>query len=193
MTRVPEPTRDQLDAEGRAVYDRIAQTRGAARGPYGVLLYHPALCERVAALGEQLRFRSGLPGADRELAILAAGRESEAPYEWAAHEPIALREGTRPEAIAVVRDGRATHGLRTREALIVDTVRAVYRAHRLTADEFVRADAELGRQGLIELVTLAGYYGMIAAVLNTFEVDLPPGTTPAFGPRADGGAPPERR
>jgi hypothetical protein len=27
-------------------------------------------------------------------------------------------------------------------------------------------------------VTLAGYYGMVASVLNAFEVDLPPGTTP---------------
>jgi 4-carboxymuconolactone decarboxylase len=188
MTRVPEPRRDLLDARGRDLYDRIAETRGATRGPYGVLLHHPDLCERVAALGEQLRFRSGLPGADRELAILTAGRESEAPYEWAAHEPIALREGTRPEAIAVVREGQATVGLRPREAVIVDTVRALYRARRLTAEEFARADAEFGRQGLIELVTLAGYYGMIAAVLNAFDVDLPAGLSAPFGYR-DGGRP----
>jgi hypothetical protein len=41
-------------------------------------------------------------------------------------------------------------------------------------------------------VTLAGYYGMIAAVLNAFEVDLPPGTAPPFGRRADRGAMLER-
>jgi len=64
-------------------------------------------------------------------------------------------------------------------------VRTLYRAHRLTADEFARAEAELGRQGLIELVTLAGYYGMIAGVLNAYEVDLPTGATPAFTRRAD--------
>ena len=193
MTRVPEPIRDQLDPEVRELYDRIARTRGATRGPYAVLLHHPALCERVAALGELLRFESGLPGADRELAILTAGREAEAPYEWAAHEPVALREGTRTEAIAVVREDRPTHGLRPREAVIVDTVRAIYRARGLTADQFARADAELGRQGLIELVTLAGYYGMIAAILNVYEVDLPPGATPVFGRRAGAEASPERR
>ena len=193
MTRVPEPTRDQLDPEARDLYDRIAQTRGATRGPYVVLLHHPALCERVAALGELLRFHSGLPGADRELAILTAGREAEAPYEWAAHQPVALREGTRAEAIAVVREDRPTHDLRPREAVIVDTVRAIYRARGLTADQFARAAAELGRRDLIELVTLAGYYGMIAAILNAYEVDLPPGATPVFGRRAGGEASPERR
>jgi 4-carboxymuconolactone decarboxylase len=193
MTRVPEPSREQLDPADRALYDRIAATRGGTRGPYLVLLHHPALCERVAALGELLRFHGELPAADRELAILAAGREAEAPYEWAAHEPIALRAGTRPDAIAVVRDARPTHGLRPREALIVDVVRAIHREHRLPADAFARAEAELGRRGLIELVTLAGYYGMVAAILNSFEVDLPAGATPAFGRRADGGSVPGSR
>jgi 4-carboxymuconolactone decarboxylase len=192
MTRVPEPSRDQLDPEMQALYDRIARTRGATRGPYVVLLHHPALCDRVAALGEQLRFHSTLSGAERELVILTAGREAEAPYEWAAHEPIALREGTRPEAIAVVRDGGPTHGLRPREALIVDTVRAIYRDRGLTAEQFARAEAQLGRQELIELVTLAGYYGMIAAVLNAFDVDLPPGATAPFGRRVDRGSAPGR-
>src|SRR5262245_3823029 len=140
MTRIPEPSREELEPSARGVYDRIAATRGGLRGPYGVLLNHPALCERVGALGEQLRFHSILSGADRELAILAAGREAESPYEWAAHEPIALREGTRPEAIAIVREGASTHGLHRREALIVDTVRALYRAHRLTPAELARAE-----------------------------------------------------
>jgi 4-carboxymuconolactone decarboxylase len=180
MTRVPEPTRDQLDPDAQAVYDQIAASRGALRGPYGVLLHHPPLCERVGALGEQLRFRSGLPGPDRELAILTVGREIEAAYEWVAHEVIARREGTRPEAIAVVLEGRSTAGLSRREAVIVDTVRALYRTRRLTQGEFDRAEAELGRRGLVELVTLAGYYGMIGAVLNAFDVDLPPGATPPF-------------
>jgi len=180
MTRIPEPTRDALSPEARVVHDRIAQTRGGVRGPYGVLLHHPVLADLVARLGEQLRFRSGLPGADRELAILAAGREHESAYEWAAHEPIARREGTRPEAIAVVRDRGETTGLQPREALLVDTVRTLLREHRLTAAQFARAEVELGRTGLLELVILAGYYGMIAGVLNAYEVDLPPGDRPAF-------------
>ena len=183
MTRIPEPARESLTDEGRAVYDGIARSRGALRGPYGVLLHHPELAERVAQLGEQLRFRSLLSGADRELAILTAGREYEAPYEWVAHEPIALREGTRPEAVAVLRDGGATGRLASREALIVDTVRMLLREHRLTDAQFARAEAELGRPGLLELVTLAGYYGMIAGVLNAYEVDLPAGAArPPFGP-----------
>ena len=181
MTRLPDPVRDDLPQDARDVYDRIATSRGGARGPYAMLMHHPALADAVAQLGEQLRFRSVLPGADRELAILVAGREVEALYEWAAHEPIALREGTRPEAIDVARaGGDATEGLTDRERIIVETVRAMYRRRRLTDEEYAHAEGEFGREGTIELVTLAGFYGMIGFVLNAFEVDLPQGVSPAF-------------
>jgi 4-carboxymuconolactone decarboxylase len=180
MTRLPEPAREDLSPEGQQAYDAITATRGRIVGPFLALLHHPALAEKVAAVGEQLRFRSTLSGAERELAILTAGREVEALFEWAAHEPIAVREGARPEAIAVVRDRRPTEGLASRERLIVDTVRALFRERRLADDLYARAEAELGRQRLVELVVLAGYYGMIGFVLNAFEVDLPAGVTPAF-------------
>jgi len=64
-------------------------------------------------------------------------------------------------------------------------VRMLLREHRLTDAQFARAEAELGRRALLELVTLAGYYGMIAGILNAYEVDLPAGATSPFGRRAD--------
>jgi 4-carboxymuconolactone decarboxylase len=185
MTRLPDVRRDALSPEGQAAYDNIVSTRGEVRGPFALLLHHPLLAERVAAVGELLRFHSVLPGADRELAILAAGREVEAPYEWAAHEPIGRREGTRPEAIEVVRDRRPTTDLAPREALIIDTVRALYGERRLSEDHYARLETEFEREALVELVVLAGYYGMIGFVLNAFDLDLPAGATPAF-PRSAG-------
>jgi 4-carboxymuconolactone decarboxylase len=38
----------------------------------------------------------------------------------------------------------------------------------------------LGDTGLVELVSLCGYYTLISFVLNAFEVPLPPDTTPAW-------------
>ena len=45
---------------------------------------------------------------------------------------------------------------------------------------YARAEAELGRQALVEVVVLAGYYGLIGFVLNAFEADLPAGATSPF-------------
>ncbi len=180
MARLPTVKREELAPEDQAIWDRVATSRGSVRGPMALLMHHPALSGLVAEVGAQIRFRGVLSGADRELAILAAGREVEATYEWAAHEPLGLEEGVRPEAIEVLRHQRPTTDLQPREALIVDTVRALYRQHRIPAELYARAEAELGRQPLVELVVLSGYYGMIGFVLNAFEAELPDGVTPAF-------------
>jgi 4-carboxymuconolactone decarboxylase len=173
-------TRDQLGPEGQRVWDLVATSRGRVGGPHQFLLHHPAIAGRVAELGSQLRYRGLLSGADRELTILAAGREVESTYEWAAHEPLGLQAGVRPEAIEVLRNRRSTEGLQPREAVIIETVRGLYRQHRLEDDLYARAESEFGRQALIELVVLAGYYGLIGHVLNAFDADLPAGLSPAF-------------
>jgi 4-carboxymuconolactone decarboxylase len=180
MARLPDRTRDELSAEDQGVWDRVVGTRGSVRGPFGIMIHNPQVCDRVAALGAQLRFNSSLSGADKELAILTAGREVEARYEWVAHEPLGLKDGTRPEAIDVLRHQKSTEGLEPREALIIDTVRTIYREHKLSDEHYARAEAEFGRAGMVELVVLSGYYGMIGYVLNTFEADIPAGAPPTF-------------
>jgi 4-carboxymuconolactone decarboxylase len=189
VARVPRLRREDLDPEGQGAFDRIAAARGAVRDPFATLLHHPLVAERVAAVGELLRFHSVLDGADRELAILTAGREVEALFQWADHLEVALREGTRPAAIELVRERGSTERLLPREALIVETVRALFRDHRLSDEHYARAEAEFGRRALMELVALAGYYAMMGFFLNAFEIDLPEGSTPAFvtGPGSPAG------
>ena len=180
MARLPSLERDGLDAESQAVWDRVNGSRGSVRGPMALLMHNPPLADRVAELGSQLRFRGVLSGADRELAILTAGREVEAGYEWVAHEPLGLQEGTRAEAIDVLRRQRSTDELEPRERIIIDAVRTIMREHRLSDTQYAQVEAEFGKPGIVELVVLAGYYGLIGYVLNTFEADLPEGSKPPF-------------
>ena len=180
MARLPELEREELDPESQAVWDRVSGSRGSVRGPMALLMHNPPLADRVAELGSQLRFRGTLSGADRELAILTAGREVEAGYEWVAHEPLGLQEGTRPEAIEVLRQQGSTDGLESRERIIIDAVRTIMREHRLSDGQYVVVEAEFGKSGIVELVVLAGYYGLIGYVLNTFEADLPEGSKQPF-------------
>jgi 4-carboxymuconolactone decarboxylase len=180
MARLPAVKREDLAPEFQAVWDRVAETRGGVGGPSAIMMHHPALGSRTTEVGAQLRFSGVLSDADRELTILTAGREVEATYEWAAHEPLGVKAGVSPAAIEVLRHQHLTADLPPHEALIIDTVRALYRQHKIPADLYAQAEAALGRQGLIELVVLAGYYGMIGFLLNGFEADLPAGVTPAF-------------
>lgn len=180
MARLPDLAREALDPESQAVWDRVTGSRGSVRGPMALLMHNPPLADRVAELGSQLRFRGVLSGAERELAILTAGREVEAGYEWVAHEPLGLQEGTRPDAIEVLRHQRSTDGLLPRERIIIDAVRAIMRDHRLSDAQYAEVEAEFGRPATVELVVLAGYYGLVGYVLNTFEVDMPAGAKSPF-------------
>jgi 4-carboxymuconolactone decarboxylase len=180
MARLPDLKREALDADSQAVWDRVAGSRGSVRGPMALLMHNSPLADRVAELGARLRFQGTLSGADRELAILTAGREVEATYEWAAHEPLGRDEGVSSEAIEVLRSQGPTSGLGQHEALIIDTVRTIHREHKLSDEAYARAEAAFGKSGLVEIVVLAGYYGLIGYVLNVFEAELPDGATPAF-------------
>ena len=180
MSRLPAVKREDLSADDQAVWDRLTVTRGTVRGPSAIMMHHPSLADRVGALIDKLRYDGVLSGADRELTILTAGREVEAVYEWAAHEPLGLQAGVSAAAVEALRQQGPTSDLPAHEALIIDTVRALYRQHRIPAELYTRAEAELGRQALVELVVLAGCYGMLGFVLNGFEAELPAGVQPAF-------------
>ena len=180
MARLPTLKRENLDADSQAVWDRVTASRSSVRGPMALLMHNPPLADRVAELGARLRFQGTLSGADRELAILTAGREVEAVYEWAAHESIATEVGVSADAIETLRHQRSTAELVPHEALIIDVVRAIYREHTLSDELYAKAEATFGQSGLVEIVVLAGYYGLIGYVLNVFEADLPEGVTPAF-------------
>ena len=171
MSRLPESARESLPQRGQQAWDHIAATRGGVAGPYQVLIKVPALAERVADLGTYLRFEGLLAGTDRELAILVVARAIGSRYEWVGHEAIARREGVRPEAIEVVRAQGSPASLAARERLIVELVRTLQREHRIGDELFAAAEAELGRERVVELVGLAGYYGMVALVLVGYEVE----------------------
>ncbi len=105
MARLPDIL-GSLEAEAKKVYDRIASKRGRIGGPFAALMHHPPLAERVAAVGEYLRYDATLPGDIRELAIIITARHVSQPYEWVAHAAIAIREGLPEEIVEQVRTRR---------------------------------------------------------------------------------------
>ncbi|OGK99079.1 MAG: hypothetical protein A3E31_08060 [Candidatus Rokubacteria bacterium RIFCSPHIGHO2_12_FULL_73_22] len=179
MARIPTVTRrSDLAPEHHAAWDAIAQSRGHVVGPFTVLLHSPELAARAAHLGAHIRFECTLPPADRELAILAVARALDCRFEWAAHVPIARREGVRETAITALRERRAPAGLTPAEAAIVGYVSQLLARHRVDEPTFAAVRGRLGVQGVVELTAAAGYYGLIAGILNAFEILPEPGTDP---------------
>ncbi len=165
----------------RAAYERIAAPpRNRVSGPYRVWLRRPALAESIENLGRSLRFGGTLPAALRELAILATARHWGASYEWTAHEPHARSAGLDDAAIDAVRHRRRPEAAGAGALAVYDVCTELHTRHGLSDETFASAVAELGHDGVIELVALVGYYTMVAMTLNAFCVPLPDGVAPPF-------------
>src|SRR3972149_6793534 len=173
MARLPDIL-GTLDPAAQKVYERIAAKRGKIRGPYVPLMHHPALAERVADLGEYLRFDATLPGDMRELAILITARHVAQPFEWVMHAPVAKKEGLPDDIIERV---RARGDLASLPARYVRAARVV---QHVLQRESVPSLLQAGHAHFLLDLVLAGYYQTIAAVLFAFDVPLPEGTPAPF-------------
>ena len=111
--RLPLPKRDDLDETGKRAYDHAAapgKSIVGLRGPAGICLYSPKTAEVRTKFNNYLRFE--VFGAKiREVAILTVAREMDSQFEWAAHEPEALKEGVPAEVVDVIKHRKSTQGL----------------------------------------------------------------------------------
>jgi 4-carboxymuconolactone decarboxylase len=180
----PLTRRDQVQERHRAIFDTVAESRGSVRGPFGILMHSPLLCRPHLDVGTFLRFNSGLEADSRELAIIATAREKDCPYIWAAHAPAARQAGLSAAIVSAVRDRGDLAGLPSVERDIVDYTRQLAQENAVGAALFDRLQGRHGVPWLVELTCLIGHYGIVASILNAFEVapapdaeQLPLGTT----------------
>jgi alkylhydroperoxidase family enzyme len=102
--RVPLVERETVPAADLPAYDHVAKSRGAGRMPnvFKALANNPAVMERVAAVGEYMRFQSNIDPQLRELAILTTAQEIRCTYEWTAHYTIAQKLGVSAKLLSSV-------------------------------------------------------------------------------------------
>lgn len=164
---------------------------GSLVGPFNALVAAGEIGRAVQAVGAAVRYHGRLAPDARELAVLLVARHRRAAFEWYAHAPIARRSGLAESVVEAVRDGRQpvlTDPADLALAAVHDTVAELLATGRLAQPTFDAAIGALGEEGVVELVILTGYYGMLADVLNSFDVGAPGGDP--FGPTGlDGSRP----
>jgi 4-carboxymuconolactone decarboxylase len=187
LNRLPVVKREQMDAEGKKVYDHIAGGAGkvaSPTGPASVGLYSPGAAEPLRSLNEYLRRKGNLLGNPiTELAILVAAREGDSQYVWSAHEPAALKAGITQPVIDVVKYNKEVSGAGEKETVVIRLGRQLLREHKLDSGTFAKAVELFGKQGTVELVTLMGDYVLNSLLTDAFDQHLPPERKPLLPPR----------
>ncbi len=178
-SRLPLPDRTALDEEGKAIYDSMANFESGAimglRGPSALTLHSPSVTKLSLPLNNYLRFETDFSGAVRELVILVAARDMDSRFEWAAHEPQALKEGVPQSTIDAIKFRKPTKGLPAEHVLIIDYGRQVLQNHCVTSEMFARLEAAYGSKGVVDLATLMGNYLTLAVLLATVGAQVPSG------------------
>src|SRR5579875_2633876 len=185
--RLPLPKREELDPESQASYDRIVKGGAGAirglKGPSGIQLHSPKYSKYARPVNYYLRFEAGFSPRVREVAILTTARECDSQFEWAAHEPEAVKEGVPASLIDVIRHRGPLTGVDAADANIIQLGREMFGARKVSAPTYAAALKQFGRRGLVDLVALMANYAGTAAVLTAFDMQLDPGTEPGLPPR----------
>ena len=177
----PLATGELTEQQTQALADFVA-ARGEPTGPWIALLRSPELMKRTRGVSDYLRFESVVPGWLREFVILMTARQWGQNYEWNAHYAIAMDEGLSPDIARAIAEGRRPDGMVREEAILYDFCMELQRNHSVSDATYERAVERFGEQGVVEVVSLMGYYTMISLILNTSRAPLPEGATPALAP-----------
>jgi SAM-dependent methyltransferase/alkylhydroperoxidase family enzyme len=167
---------------GSAPPTRIVDEHGDLQGPFNAMHHYPALGHALQELGAVLRFGGLLPDRARELVILTVAAAWESEFEWWAHHRIGREIGLTDDEIAAVRASAPMALDDHVERAALDVARATTSRGDLDEGEYARAYDALGDRMLIEVLTLVGYYALLALQMRVHRVPLPEGATPSFAP-----------
>jgi 4-carboxymuconolactone decarboxylase len=182
MTRIPYVRREDLGPEGRQLWDGIVNTwgdlavtaNGGLAGPFNALVTAPDAGRRLSALGATLRFGTSIERRLSEVAIITIGARWQAEFEWWAHARMAREHGVAGAVVDAIGRGEDPPFGAGDERAVYTVARQLGDAGHLDQGTYDAAHRLLGDAGMVELVSLCGYYTLISFLLNAFAVPLPP-------------------
>ena len=176
MPRIPELVTEEMNPAQKEIYnDIMAGPRSSLRGPFHAWLHSPGLADPAQKLGAFCRFSSSLPKRLSELAIIVVARHWCAQFEWYAHAPMAIEAGISPDVVEAIRTKKTPSLCLKDEILIYDFVTELLGQRTVSQFTYDRAEEMLDQHGVVDLVGIVGYYCLVSATLNVFDMPLPDG------------------
>jgi 4-carboxymuconolactone decarboxylase len=194
VSRLPYLRRDELGADGQSVWDSIIGTRagqlvnadGGLIGPFNAFVHAPDVGQHLTSLGAVLRFGTSIERRLSEVAIITVGARWKAEFEWWAHARMARQHGVPDAVVDAIGRGEDPPFAVADERAVYTVARQLTETGQLSQEAYDAARQLLGDAGIVELVSLCGYYTLVSFLLNAFAVPLPPDAAPQWKGRAGG-------
>jgi 4-carboxymuconolactone decarboxylase len=185
--RLPFPKREELDDEGKKVYDYIIGPKRLAGATPTVRVYSPKLAAPLEEMAKYLKYETGLPDRLLEIAVLTTARENECQFEWTQWEthgrdPKDSRH-IEPEIIDIIKFQKPVTGLGEKETTIINFGREMITKRKVSSATFADTLRLFGQRGTLDLVWLMGDYTAASLELTAFDQQLLPGQKPLLPSR----------
>lgn len=175
MARVPFVNRDELPADGQAVFDRIAASRGSPPGHiWRALMNAPNLADKVLSIADELRQGVTIDRRYRELAVMMVGLVTQCRYEFDHHWNAARRAGVSADQLNALADFE-------KSPLFDDKEKAVLRFAKEATERGPVADAawtalrgSFDNRQALEIVLTVAWYNTVVRILLPLEVEMEP-------------------
>jgi len=91
---------------------------------------------------------------------------------------MAEKGGLSPKIITAIQRREVPHFTNPDESAVYHFCTELYLESTVSDAKYEEAKQYLGEQGLVDLVGILGYYGMVAMTLNVFKMPLPDNVQP---------------
>ncbi len=169
------PPADYTAEQKQAVADFEAARKLPISGPFQPLLHSPQVMTVARSMGDYLRYKSAIGTTLSELVILIVAREWTQDYEWHVHHPIALKAGIKASVADAIAEGRRPQGMSDDEDIVYGFSMELQHSKRVSDATYARAEKRFGKQGVIDLTGVIGYYTLLAMEMNMAQYEPPQG------------------
>lgn len=180
LGRAPEP--DVVDPEvEKALPTTLFYRDGKPLRMFSALSYHAPAFHAVRQYSNTLGAGSNLTLREREIIILRVAARVGSRYEWDMHSALCSTRGLLTDAeIRVIGEVDAeldgeTFGV-PKERTLLRIADEIMRCAALSADSWDRAAGDLGIPEVVEAISWAGWYRLLAGIAGSFDFrsDIPP-------------------
>jgi alkylhydroperoxidase family enzyme len=175
MARLRPRQREELQAGGQALFDRLAASRGFVPLLYRVMAHAPEAMAGFVRFTTDLRADGALAQRDKELAILLVGQLTGAETIRAAHRRFARDAGVPAAKLEELGQWEASAAFSDAERAMLEYVTAVTGTIRVPEGTWRLVREHFSDSQIAELTLVVACYNMVARFLEPLEIEVDPG------------------